>query len=240
MNKTINLYRNNNSIVLDAFDTVVANISLQRERHGYKTFVLTGCEPYVGTTSTAIELAISLSLTGWNTLLLDADMRKNSAYKRLNENIIVGLADYIRGRVDESSIIYKTNMEYLDYIPCGSIKDDNPLRMLYSQNMSILLSFLRETYDYVIIDVPASNTSVDSHILSVKADATILVVALDGSSRKYLEEARDRLTKKGANIIGVIQNKVSMDAYKEYTKDFDYFTKKKYLHGNHLRFDGSD
>ncbi len=236
MNKIINLYQSNKPILNNAFDNVVANICLQHEKHGYKSFVMTGCEPGVGTTTIAVELAISLSNTGWKTLLLDADMRKNSAYKRLNEDVIIGLADYVNGKVNEEHIIYKTNMELLDFIPCGTIKDDNPLRMLYSQNMSILLSNLHKTYDYVIIDVPAINSSVDSHILSVKADATILIAALDGSNRKYLEDARELLIKEGANIVGVIQNKVSMDAYKAYTKDFDYFTEKKYLRGNHLRF----
>lgn len=236
-NITINLYRTTNSVVTDAFDNVVANVCLQRDRKGYKSFLLTGCEPGVGTTTVAVELAISLSHTGWKTLLLDADMRKNTAYKRLSDNVIIGLTDYISGKSDEESIIYKTNMELLDYIPCGNVKNSNPLRMLYSQHMSKLLSILNNEYDFVIIDVPAVNSSVDPHILSVKADATILVTTLNGASRKYLEEARDRLAKDGANIIGVIQNRVSTEAYKEYIKDFDYFTEKKYLRGNHLSND---
>lgn len=236
-NITINLYRTTNSVVTDAFDNVVANICLQHDRKGYKSFLLTGCEPGVGTTTVAVELAISLSHTGWKTLLLDADMRKNTAYKRLSDNVITGLTDYIGGKADEQSIIYKTNMELLDYIPCGNVKNANPLRMLYSQHMSQLLSILNNAYDFVIIDVPAVNSSVDPHILSVKADATILVATLNGASRKYLEEARDRLSKDGANIIGVIQNRVSTEAYKEYIKDFDYFTEKKYLRGNHLSND---
>lgn len=237
MNKVINLYHTTNSAVVDAFDNVVANVCLQREKNGYKSFLLTGCEPGVGTTTIAIELSIALARTGWKTLLLDADMRKNPAYKRLSENIFTGLTDYILGKTDENSIIYETNTDYLDYMPCGSTKDKNPLRMLYSHRLSKLLSILNSSYDFVIIDVPALNSSVDPHILSVKADAAILIAALDGSSRKYLEEARERLIKDGANLIGVIQNKVSMDAYKDYLKDYDYFTEKRYLHGNHLSFD---
>lgn len=237
MNKTIELYQTSNSVVIDAFDNVVANVCLHREKNGYKSFMLTGCEPSVGTTTIAVELSIALARTGWRTLLLDADMRKNTAYKRLNENIFVGLTDYILGKTDEASIIYGTNTDLLDYIPCGNIKGNNPLRMLYSHRTTKLLSVLNSAYDFILIDVPALNSSVDPHILSVKADATILVAALDGSSKKYLEEARERLIKDGANIIGVIQNKVSMEAYKDYLKDYDYFTEKKYLHGNHLSFD---
>lgn len=237
MNKIINLYHTSNATVVDAFDNVVANLCLQREKNGYKSFLLTGCEPGVGTTTVAIELSISLARTGWKTLLLDADMRKNPSYKRLSEGVTVGLTDYILGKSAENGIVYDTNTEFLDYLPCGSTKDKNPLRLLYSHRMSKLLSIMNSSYDFVIIDVPALNSSVDPHILSAKADATVLVAALDGSSRKYLEEARERLIKDGANLIGVIQNKLSMAAYKDYLKDYDYFTEKRYLHGNHLSFD---
>lgn len=229
MNKQISLYRCNNRIVNDAFDSVVANICLQHEKNNYKSFLLTGCEPGVGTTTISVELAISLSIAGWNTLLLDCDMRKNMKYKRLNEEAIFGLADYVKGTVFENDIIYQTDWKGLDYVPCGIIGNDTPLRMLYSQNMSRLMNTLHSDYDYIIIDVPSINSSVDSHILSVKSDATILIAALDGSSRRYLEDAREHLIKDGANVIGVIQNKVAMNAYKAFTKDYDYFNKKRYL-----------
>ena len=236
MEQQVSLYKNSSSKVTDAFDNVVANICLQREKKGYKSYLLTGVEPGVGTTTVAIELAMALAETGWKTLLLDADMRKNSAYKRLGENLFVGMTDYIRGSVDETKIIYGTNIENLDYVPCGNVKDSNQLRMLYSHRMSKILNILNACYDYVIIDVPALNSAVDPHIFAMKTDATIIVAALDGSSKKMLEEARDKLVKDGANIIGVIENKVTMEAYKDYKKDFDYFTEKKYLHGNHLSF----
>lgn len=186
MNQTIDLYYTKNPVVNDAFDSVVANICLYHEKHGYKSFMLTGCEPGVGTTTIAIELSIALSRTGWKTLLLDADLRKNPVYKRLNEGITLGLTDYITGRADEEQIIYPTNTELLDYIPGGQVKAINPLRLLYSHRTTKLLSILTGSYNYVIIDVPALNSSADPHILSAKADATILVAALDGSNRKYL------------------------------------------------------
>lgn len=237
MDKTINLYRTTSPMVIDAFDSVVANICLQREKNGHKSFLLTGCEPGVGTTTIAVELAISLSQTGWKTVLLDADIRKNPAYKRLNIELITGLVDYILGKADETKIIHKTNMDLLDYIPSGYVGHSNPLRLFYSHRLAKLLNILNEQYDFVIIDVPAVNSCVDPHILSVKSDATIIVAALDGSNRKYLIEAREHLLKDGANLIGVIQNKLSIDEYKDYIKDYDYFTEKKYQHGNHLSLD---
>ena len=237
LESVINLYHTSNTTVIDAFDGAVANLCRQREKHGYKSFLLAGCEPGAGTTTVSLELSIALARTGWKTLLIDADMRKNVAYKRLNENINRGLVDYIVGTCEEDEIIYPTNVEFLSYISSGNTRDRNPLRLFYSHRTSKLLSILENMYDFIIVDSPALNSCIDSHILAGKCNSTILVAALDGSSKKVLEDDYEKLTKEGVSISGVIENKISLDSYKNYLKDYDYFQEKKYLHGNHLSFD---
>ena len=39
-NTVINLYHTSNTTVIDAFDGAVANLCRQREKHGYKSFLL--------------------------------------------------------------------------------------------------------------------------------------------------------------------------------------------------------
>ncbi len=232
MSNFVKVYRNKSSVVNDAFDNAVFNLCMNKERHGYKMFYLCGCEPRVGTTSVAVELSISLSVSGWKTLLLDGDLRKGNDYKRLNEEAFVGLADYINGKVSEDQIIHATNWDNLKYISCGNIGDDNPLKMLYSARMADLIQSLNEKFEYIIIDGPALSSSVDSGFYSLRSDATVLVAAMDGSHKKYLEQAYRRLIKNDANVIGVIENKVSMKEYRQYTKDYDYFNDKKFVNNS--------
>ena len=228
MNNVINLYRCKDEIVNDAYDRAVVNIYLQKEKKGYKSFLLCGSEAGVGTTSTSVELAISLSVAGWKTILVDGDLRKGSKYKRLNEDAKQGLSDYICSRARLEDCIYSTNWELLHYIPCGISKEESPVRMLCSANMDKVMKKLQDEYDFVIIDVPSLNSAVDAQILTVKTDATILVTALHSSKRRCLEEARKQLVKAGGNLIGVIENKVDMEEYKKYIKDYDYFKQKKF------------
>lgn len=228
MAKVINLYRCKDEIANDAYDRVVVNIFLQKKKNGYKSFLLCGSDAGVGTTSTAVELAISLSVAGWKTVLVDGDLRKSSIYKRLNDEAGAGLADYILGERDWNECIYATNWEGLSYIPCGAAKEESPVRMLCSVNMERLMNRLQEDYDFIIVDVPSLNSAVDAQILTVKTDASILVTSLNSSKRRSLEEAKKQLQQAGGNLIGVIANKVGMDEYKKYIKDFDYFKQKKY------------
>ena len=208
--KEVELYRCKNQHVTDAYDKAVFNICLQREKNGYKSFHLCGCEPGVGTTSVVMELAISLSCAGWKTVILDGDLRKGNNYKRLNADNKKGLADYVRGDIGKKDMIYKTNWPLLDYIPCGTINGENPLHLLYASKMAEVMEILEKKYDFVLIDVPSVNSSVDANIFAVKSDATIMVTAMDGSSKKCLEDAYEELIANSANVVGVIENKISM------------------------------
>lgn len=229
MKNLINLYRCKDQVVNDAFDRAIVNIYVKRKQCGYKSFVLCGTEAGVGTTSVAVEMAIALSVAGWKTILVDGDLRKNADYKRLNQSAKQGLAEYVREQAKESDIIYETSWQSLDYIPCGIDDSESPVRILCSVRMEKLMENLREQYDYIIIDAPSINSSVDGQILASKADATILVCALKSSSKKNLSDAKQKFDEAGANVIGVIENKVAIEEYKKYIRDYDYFKTQKYV-----------
>ena len=44
MNK-LDIYKNQDYILNDAFDQAVVNIHIQKEQNGYKTYTVCGCEP---------------------------------------------------------------------------------------------------------------------------------------------------------------------------------------------------
>ncbi|MDD5934267.1 MAG: CpsD/CapB family tyrosine-protein kinase [Clostridiales bacterium] len=236
MKKLLDLYRHKNQTLNDAFDRIVVNIHLQKQKNGYKSFLLVGTEPMVGTTTIAINLAISLSVSGWKTILIDGDMRKDIEFKRLNEEAEINLSDYLSGHAEQEDIIYDTNWELLDYIPCVG-KEESPVRLLCSTQMELLLKNLEEEYDFIIFDLPSMNSAVDSHILAAKCDAVCLVASLGDSSKTSLFDAKKTLDGIGANTIGVIANKVDKREYKQHMKNFDYFKKYRYAKANHMKRD---
>ena len=97
--KKLDIYRNDNYVLNDAFDQAVMNIHILKKQHGYKSFVITGCETGDGSTTVAINLAAAFASAGYRTVLIDGDMRKKNRYKRLNENTSEGLSDYLMDRV---------------------------------------------------------------------------------------------------------------------------------------------
>ena len=229
MKKTINVYRNGDVIVNDAFENAVLKFNLKKERDGHQSFVLCGSEPGVGTTSTVIELAIALSVAGCKTVILDVNLRKDSGFKRLNDNVGSGFADYIRGSAKLEDIVYQSNWENLNYIPSGIIDGKQSLQLLYSAEINTLMQNLKKKFDFILIDTPSISTSLDAVFFSLKADAVVLVAAIDGSKKKYLEYAKNQLKSSGANLIGVIENKVGIKEYRQYIKDYDYFENGRFI-----------
>ena len=48
MEPIIDLYRNDNQAVIDAFDQIVVNIFMHKEKKQHKSFVICGCNPGAG------------------------------------------------------------------------------------------------------------------------------------------------------------------------------------------------
>ncbi len=227
--ESIGLYRNNQEMVVDAFDRVVVTLFRENHEHGSKTFLICGCNAGVGTTSISMELAISLSVSGWNTVLVDGDLRKENRYKNRNQKVKYGLSDYIDGPADMEEILYPTNWRGLTYISCGHQESETPVKLLCSQRMSELMVKLKERFDFVIFDIPALNTAPDAAIVGAETDGTFLVAASGQTKFHDLETAKKQLEDMGAHILGVILNRVSLDDYRYYMEDYNYFNDKEYL-----------
>lgn len=223
----LNIYKNTNYVLNDAFDQTVMNIHIQNKQNGYKTYTICSSEPGDGSTTVAINLAAALASSGFKTVLVDGDMRKKNIYKRLNTDVTAGLSNYLTEQVSINEIIYETTTDNLFYIPCGDLIS-NPVRLLCSNQMEAVEKMLSENFDYVIYDMPAINAAMDANVMAIKTDACLLVVSVGESSKAGIHKAVTTLREEKANLLGVVINKVDIDEYKDYRKDFDYFKKERY------------
>ena len=100
-------------------------------------------------------------------------------------------------------------------LPSGKIPP-NPSEMLSSKAMVNLIEKLKETYDIVILDSAPLLAVTDAQILSKDVDGTILVTRAGRTKRESVIEAKNLLTKVGANIIGSVLHAVENTRGKYY------------------------
>src|SRR5205823_7907958 len=64
------------SLMAEAYRSVRTSVLLSSSDHPPRTIVVTSASPSEGKTTTAVNLAISLTQTGSKVILIDADMRR--------------------------------------------------------------------------------------------------------------------------------------------------------------------
>ncbi len=224
--QALELYNSEDRVMNDAIDRVVVRLYGIRKESKASSFIFTGVGSHAGTTSVAINVAIALAEAGWKTVFVDCDLRKGTDYKRITgENSDLSLSGYLTDTsLSVEDAVNDTNYEGLSFIPSGDCIE-NPVRLLCTERMEKLVKTLKETYDFVIFDLPSINTVNDAEILIPETDRYILVTSLNVSSKKEVMDARLELERYSDHYAGMIVNRVEMRQYRRQIKDYDYFSR---------------
>lgn len=179
---------------------------------------LTSCTPNEGKTSISFNIAKSFVENGKRVALIDADLRKSVLIGRYRVGgVECGLTHYLSGHNKLEDVIYRTNINNLDIIFCGS-HSPNPAELLNHDRFEDMIGALREEYDYVIIDTPPLGSVIDSAIVARAVDGVIIVIESNAISYKFAQSVKDQLERANCRILGVVINKIPMDKKRKYGK----------------------
>ncbi|MFZ5986939.1 MAG: CpsD/CapB family tyrosine-protein kinase [Bacillota bacterium] len=185
-----------------------------------KKLVITSTGYNEGKTTTAINLGISYAKSGLKVVLIDADLHKPMLVKRLGNNNLTGLTNYISSHASLEEIINITTLENFYFISCGP-KPPKPSEVLSSNRFTELMELLETQFDMIIIDTPPLGKYIDAAILAPKADGTLLVIKANYFDSKRINNAKSKLDKVNANILGVVLNNLDKRYYKFYSNHYD-------------------
>lgn len=205
-----------------------------REREVYRTLrtniefsgienqviAITSCTPNDGKTTVSFYLASVLAESGKKTLIVDADLRRSVFMQRFNvQGKLNGLSHFLSGQLAVNDVIYKTNIENLYMVPSG-VFPSNPTELLGNKRMQLLLSALKESFDYIIIDTPPLGSVIDAAVIAKNSDASIMVLASDVSSKAMAKKVVNQLRTANANFLGCVINKANVKDNKYYYKRY--------------------
>ncbi|OOP71930.1 CpsD/CapB family tyrosine-protein kinase [Clostridium beijerinckii] len=202
------------SIVSEAYRTLRTNIQYSSFDKTIKTIVVTSAEAAEGKSTISGNLALSFAQNEKKVIIVDCDLRKPSVHKNFKLSNLSGLSEVLIGKEDLDNVIQNRN-ENLDILTSGKIPP-NPSEMLSSTAMTNLIQKLGEKYDMVILDSAPLQAVTDAQILSTKVDGTILVVRAQRTNRESVIDAKNLLTKVGANILGTVLHAVENTRGKYY------------------------
>jgi succinoglycan biosynthesis transport protein ExoP len=183
-----------------------------------KVIHVTSSRPGEGKTTIAVSLAISAAFAGLKVVLVDADLRHPAASRFFKLQHEKGLVDLLIGAATVDNVLSFHKDLNLMVIPAGS-KTLNPPDVLGSDRMKGLISHLRETFDYVVLDTPPVGPVVDPVIVANLADKTVFVVQWASTPRELVETSIQQVSTQ-KRVAGVVFNSVNQDRAKKYGGEY--------------------
>ena len=173
-----------------------------------RTTLVTGSGASCGTTTTAVNLAITLAAEGKRVLLVDGNFRR----PRLNRIFVAegaprGLSNMLVGQCTAADVIRPSGIDNLDVMDSGP-PPPNPADLLSGRRMSDFLASQKDYYDHTIVDGPPSLVVTDSRILATQMDGTIVVVRAAETPRGVVQRMIRELKTGDIRILGVVLNGV--------------------------------
>jgi capsular exopolysaccharide synthesis family protein len=202
----LSLTRYPNSALSEAFRALGTAVFLPTKQ--LKTLLVTSSQEGEGKTTTSLNLAQALAQRKVRVLLIDCDLRKGGIARAIGIEKSKGVTAVLSGELEVPEVLHAIEPN-LWALPAGSIPP-NPVAMLASKEMVILLEQVAAHFEFVIIDSPPVLAVTDAAILCGIVDGVLLVTASGVTQRDGLIRTRKILEASGARILGMAVNKLDM------------------------------
>ena len=195
------------SVIAEAFRGLRTQLEFADEEKPLKSILVTSPGPGEGKTTVAVNLASVLSHSGKRVILIDGDLRRPRIHRMLQIENRNGLSDYLsdQGKLSQIGHLWDSSQKLIA-VPSGNLPP-NPVELLESNKMTLLLDKLKEYSDILVIDSPPFIVT-DPLVLSNKVDGVLLVVQPERSNLKAAKAAYEQLERAGARVVGIVFNRI--------------------------------
>jgi len=220
------------SPVIEAYRSLRTNLIFLHQEKGIKTFMVTSSSLQEGKTINCINIAVTLALGGYRTLLVEADLRRATISKVFGidrspglSEVILGIVpwrevtrdinDILLGGLEMDTLMKSPELANLTIITSGAFPT-NPSELLSSRQMAKFIEEVKAEYDLVIFDTTPVLPVTDAVLLSQKVDGVIILYEVGKIARGVLKRTKSHLDSVKANILGIILNNVRPEYGPEY------------------------
>jgi polysaccharide biosynthesis transport protein len=210
----------------EAYRILRTNIEFNRKSADANAITIVSGGAGEGKSTTLVNLAYICAQGGYNTLMIDGDLRRPKLHTFFDINNSVGLTNYLTTALQLEDVILQTPIENLYFMPSGILPAD-AAGILNSRRMSELIADVKNRFDLVLIDSPPILGVSDASVLASEVDLTIIVIQHRKLPRTMLMRVKQAIENVGGNLLGVVLNNVDVRSdsqYQYYTSYYTYYS----------------
>ncbi len=192
-------------LLVEQFRRLAATLLSARGGREIKSILVTSPAPGDGKSNVAVNLALTLSESyHQSVLLIDADLRRPTLHTLFGVQNTGGLTEALKPANDGKVATVQVG-ESLTLLPAGR-PDASPLGGLASDRLKHLIVDAASRFDWVIVDSPPVGLLADAHLVSEAVDGALLVVRAGVTPYPDMEAAADTLGHE--RVLGIVLNAV--------------------------------
>jgi len=197
------------SPIAEAYRMLRTNLQFSDVDRPLRTLMVTSANPEEGKSVTAANLAIVMAQAGKRTILVDTDLRRPSQHRLFELNNRLGLTTLLLDtHMSLNDALQGAGIENLSILTSGTLPP-NPADLLGSKRMGSLIENMEREADVVIFDSPPIMAVSDASVLANRVNGVLLIVDSGYTRRASARRSKEVLAGVGANILGVVLNRVS-------------------------------
>jgi tyrosine-protein kinase Etk/Wzc len=222
MQETIVVEQGSRTPISEQFRALRTNLNFFLKENE-KTILLTSSMSGEGKSFISINMATVLAISGKKVLVMEMDLRKPNLSNKLRMKNDFGFTNYIvSSDVAPKDIVKPSGThENLFIVSSGNIPP-NPTEIILNKRMDMLMQYLKEQFDYIIIDAPPIGMVTDAQLLSKYADLTLYVVRQGYTFKEQLTIPQEIQLNQKMNNIAILMNDVKTDGSYGYGYGYGY------------------
>ncbi|MGO6681612.1 GumC family protein [Rhizobium leguminosarum] len=178
-------------------------VGLRRKRR--VVIGIVAVNPGSGASTIACELAVLSSISGAQTLLIDAAAQKSSLSKSIAPHSSTGLVDVLdNGELIQTAALPLTPT--LKFLPLGKVEAVTPAIRLSSRRTQLSFADLKKEFDAIFVDISAFSASPDANAIAPELDGVLVVTSHGHTSIDDTMHVIETLRNIGAEILGAVIN----------------------------------
>jgi capsular exopolysaccharide synthesis family protein len=201
------------SLGAEKFRFLAVRLRHLRQNRPLKKILITSTSPQEGKSTVSANLACTLARRrNQKTLLLEGDLRRPTMANQFGVGKIPGLCEWLGGQTDSINI-YKLESLGLWILPAGAAPQ-NPLELMQSGKLSLLMEQLEAWFDWIVIDSPPVLPLADTSLWSRLADGILLVTRKGTTEKRQLKRGLEAIEK--SKLLGALVNSSANAAHTDY------------------------